>query len=115
VPCGLASNRWTAVYAVNGTIQTSDKRLKDHIEAVANVGSIIDCLEPVRFAWKQTGQNDLGFYAQDVYPLVPEACVKPDGDEDWGFKPDRLIPLLVAEIQDLRARVLKLEQNSRQS
>jgi hypothetical protein len=30
--CGLVGSRWSVVYANNGTIQTSDKRRKDHVE-----------------------------------------------------------------------------------
>ena len=108
--CGASGFRWSAVHATNGTIQTSDKREKDHITQLADCGATIDALEPVRFAWKKTGRVDLGFYAQDVAPLVPEACTEPkDETERWGFQPDRLIALLVAEIQALRARVAALE------
>lgn len=32
--CGTGSNRWTAVYAATGTIQTSDERSKDQIEGI---------------------------------------------------------------------------------
>lgn len=34
--CGDASNRWTQVYAANGTIQTSDERLKQDFRSLNN-------------------------------------------------------------------------------
>ncbi|MEY2654208.1 MAG: hypothetical protein RLZZ524_1236, partial [Pseudomonadota bacterium] len=107
--CGVASNRWSVVYAVNGTIQTSDKRRKDDLGPLGEVGSIIDALRPVAFAWKASGEHDVGFYAQDVAPLIPEAVMVGDDEIDWGLKPDRLIPFLVREIQSLRRRLAALE------
>ncbi len=51
----------------------------------------------------------MGFYAQDVAPLIPEAVLVGDDEIDWGLKPDRLIPFLVREIQSLRRRLAALE------
>jgi hypothetical protein len=73
------------------------------------VGAIVDALQPARYRWKKTGALDLGFYAQDVVDLVPEAVEVGDEEIDWGFKPDRLIPILLAEIQSLRRRVAAME------
>jgi hypothetical protein len=107
--CGKAVLRWGTVYANNGTIQTSDKRRKDDLGPLGEVGTIIDALQPVAFAWKADGAHDVGFYAQDVALLIPEAVFVGDDKVDWGFKPDRLIPFLVREIQSLRRRVADLE------
>jgi hypothetical protein len=108
---GLATNRWSVVYAVNGVIQTSDKRQKTHVAYVSEgeAGAIVDALKPTWFTWSD-GTRDIGHYAQDVASILPEACEVPKTDEDfWGLKPDRIIPVLVAEIQALRRRVTQLE------
>jgi hypothetical protein len=53
---GVASNRYTAVWAVNGTIQTSDEREKKNIiDSDLGLGFITK-LRPVSFKWK-VGQN----------------------------------------------------------
>jgi hypothetical protein len=53
---GLGSNRYTAIYAVNGTIQTSDEREKTDI-VNSDLGlDFISKLRPVSFKWK-IGQN----------------------------------------------------------
>jgi hypothetical protein len=53
---GLSSNRYTAVWAVNGTIQTSDAReKKDIIDSDLGL-DFITKLRPVSYKWK-VGQN----------------------------------------------------------
>lgn len=50
---GFPSNRWIAVYAVNGTIQTSDPALKTDINLLPPVDSLIKNINPVTFRWKE--------------------------------------------------------------
>ena len=53
---GVSGTRWSAVWAANGTIQTSDEReKKDIIESDLGLGFITK-LRPVSFKWK-VGQN----------------------------------------------------------
>ena len=55
---GLGSNRYTAIYAVNGTIQTSDEREKtDIIDSDLGL-DFVSKLRPVSFKWK-IGQNNV--------------------------------------------------------
>lgn len=51
---GQSGNRWSAVWAVNGTIQTSDKREKDHVDFVnpAQALEFIGRVDPAFFRWK---------------------------------------------------------------
>jgi hypothetical protein len=54
---GTGSFRWSAVYAVNGTIQTSDARLKTDI-ADSRLGlAFINALRPVSYRWITGGQD----------------------------------------------------------
>ena len=57
-----------------------------------------------------------GFIAHEVQDIVPEAIVgeKDEVDEDGGIIPQgidqaKLVPLLVAAVQELEARVKELE------
>jgi hypothetical protein len=50
--------RWTVVYAVNGTIQTSDAREKTEITPSALGLDFINKLKPVSYRWK-VGQNNI--------------------------------------------------------
>jgi hypothetical protein len=53
VGLGGASNRWTQVYAVNGTIQTSDQNMKQEIAGLESgfAEAFLRKLKPVQFKW----------------------------------------------------------------
>jgi hypothetical protein len=55
-PLGASTSRWSAVWAVNGTIQTSDEREKKDINNTDLGLDFINQLRPVSFKWK-VGQN----------------------------------------------------------
>lgn len=58
----------------NGTsiIFSSDRRLKDDVQAIGPVLSKIHQLQPVYYRWKKDGQKDQGFIAQDVDAVFPQ-------------------------------------------
>ena len=49
---GTGSYRYDDVYATNGTIQTSDKRMKDNIKESSLGLDFINKLKPVQYKWK---------------------------------------------------------------
>ena len=57
-------------------ITSSDKRLKNDIGELTAGLDIIGNLKPHYFSWKsdETNNQQLGFYAQDVYEFLPEAA-----------------------------------------
>jgi hypothetical protein len=72
--CGSSSKRWAAVYAANGTIQTSDAREK--IEQTNQLGlNFIKALKPKAYKWIVGGyapstldpNADIAAYQQDTY------------------------------------------------
>ena len=93
-------------------VQVSDQRLKNNIVDSASAGSIIDAMQVRSFDWNDGVHVDYGFVAQELNQAY-EPATKVGGDdvdeEPWGIKTQKLIPLLVKEIQDLRARVAQLE------
>jgi len=108
------------IYATNTVVQSaSDIRLKENIKNSLDGLDIITALRPVRFDWKQGYGNDrknqLGFIAQEVEPVFPDAvdetCRLKDGDDEV-YKtvgPGALIPVLVKAIQELSAQNQALE------
>lgn len=66
---GAPLNRWNTVYAMNGTINTSDQRQKKDIED-SNLGlDFINLLRPVSYHWKapdQSARTHYGLIAQEV-------------------------------------------------
>ena len=65
---GLASYRWTKVFAKNGTIDTSDRKEKDNIEELKFAYDLIMSLEPVSYMWKSGDhrRKHMGFIAQEA-------------------------------------------------
>jgi hypothetical protein len=49
--CGSSGLRWTAVWAVNGTIQTSDSRLKTNVTPSPLGLNFISKLKPISYKW----------------------------------------------------------------
>lgn len=87
---------------------SSDRRLKDNILDLENAPAIVQALRPVRFAWKRNGQADIGFIAQEVQAIIPEA-VKAHTDGFLRLSPDKVIPYLVATVQHLQAEIAEMK------
>jgi hypothetical protein len=90
---------------------SSDQRLKENIVNAPEFGSVIDAIQVRSFDWKtdQTHQR-AGFIAQELVSVAPEAVYQPDdSDEMMAVDYSKLVPMLVKEIQSLRARVAALE------
>ena len=77
---GLTSKRFTAVYATNGTIQTSDERLKDDVTILTpQLGlDFIENLQPVTYkmSWKEQQQQHMGLSAQNVLQALEKTHLK---------------------------------------
>ena len=90
---------------------SSDARLKYDIADAASAGDVFDAIKVRKFKWKSdNSEQRFGFVAQELLEFVPEAVsVLPGADDMMGVDYSELVPLLVKEIQDLRARVSRLE------
>jgi hypothetical protein len=94
---------------------SSDQRLKDNIQDCDDAGSIIDALRVRSWTWKSTGWTEaFGFVAQEEAAVYAPAVTAGDDDPDtisrqWARDDSKLVPLLVKEIQSLRARMAQLE------
>ncbi len=127
IALGALSLRWTGVFAVNGTIQTSDEHLKKNIvQSYKGIETILK-LKPVAFEWKDpeidNEKTHLGFLAQDLQKVLPEVVVDyewkeiPDsGHKEWvpaeilGVNYSEITPVLVKAIQEQQQIIEKLQQ-----
>ena len=113
---------------VVGTIKTSgsttsyntssDYRLKTDAQPMTGATDRLKALNPVNFEWIADGTRVDGFIAHEVADVVPEAisgdkdAVDEDGNPDYqGIDQSKLVPLLVATIQELEARITELENS----
>jgi hypothetical protein len=125
------STTTTHIGTTSGTVvgtQTSDERLKNIAPSFDYGLSQINALVPISFAFKDAPDvQKVGFSAQQVRPIIPEAvydtneCL--DGytkDESGEDKPNsdrtklameytQIVPVLVKAIQELTARLAALE------
>ena len=93
--------------------QSSDQRLKENIADADDAGSKVDAIQVRKFDWKADGSHqDYGMVAQELQTVAPEAVSATENpDEMMGVDYSKLVPMLVKEIQSLRARVAQLENN----
>jgi hypothetical protein len=91
---------------------SSDERLKENIQDTTHTVDIND-IQVREFDWKVDGSHQrYGFIAQELETVYPEAVHSPeDADEMMSVDYSKLIPLLVKEIQTLKARIETLENN----
>lgn len=90
---------------------TSDVRLKENIADAADAGDKIDAMQVRQFDWKETGNHlDYGFVAQELHNVAPHAVSKPENEDAmWSVDYSKLVPILVKELQTVRARLAALE------
>ena len=140
VELGGATNRWQAVWAANGTIQTSDQRAKTEIADTQLGSEFIKSLRPVSYKWidggkRDTGERDgdgnyiyesvpgtrthWGFIAQEVKQAVDAAGVdfggwvltdKDDPDSQQALRYDQFIAPLTKALQEALAKIETLKQ-----
>lgn len=90
---------------------SSDYRLKQNIEPMSGGLAKLAQLKPSTFEFiAEPGVKVDGFIAHEVQAIVPQAVtgVK-DGEEMQGIDQSKLVPILVAALQELSAKVAALE------
>lgn len=118
------------IFEVNGTAggtsswQTvSDARLKTNVTPISDALSLVQRLRGVRFQWRAAdereigeklrlpqNQTQIGFIAQEVEAVVPEAVIAPKKGSSglYGLKEADLIPVLVEAIKEQQAEIDQL-------
>lgn len=108
---GTTSRRWSEVWSVNGTIQTSDARLKEHITDMQYGLNEIMKLRPVTYRWKQDpSMLKVGLIAQEVQQVVPEVVVGNAQSDTLGMNYAELVPVLIKSVQELKKEIEDLKK-----
>jgi hypothetical protein len=92
---------------------SSDQRLKENIVDAPSASDDIDAIQVRSFDWKADGSHQkYGMIAQELQSVAPEAVSEGETEEDMmGVDFSKLVPMMLKEIQSLRARVAQLETN----
>ncbi len=113
---GSSIYRWSTLFATNGTINTSDRRLKKDERAIKYGLQEILKLEPVSFKWKNENtdtRTHLGLMAQDVLKIIPEAVIiGEDEEKTLGLSYSDLVPVLIKSVQELNSKIEALESEN---
>lgn len=103
---GVALNVWAT-----DVVATSDIRLKNVVGGVSNALSTVNKLNAIRYTWtdERDDKEHVGFSAQDVLKLVPEAVYGSE-ETEYGISYGKLVPVLVEAIKELTAEVEALKK-----
>lgn len=128
---------WTEVWAHNGTIQTSDANVKENIKKSPYGLKEVLQMKPVTYNWKepidknniQNKKENIGFIAQDIMKILPQAIVKKNvslgnsglningkilprkkSNAEYGMNYSELIPVLTKAIQEQQEIIEKMEK-----
>ena len=87
----------------------SDESLKSDVTSMANTAlDTVMSLNGVEFTWKDSGERDFGFIAQEVQKVVPKA-VHTGGDGVQGVDYSRLTSVLVEAVKAQQVQIEELK------
>ena len=109
VGAGTFSNNLNITSDGTLTTATSDEKFKYNIKPLNYGLETLLQLKPVNFQWVDGEEEDLGFIAQDVAEIIPEA-VNTNWNSDLLFRYESLIPILTKAIQEQNQLIKALEQ-----
>ncbi|MDI1285735.1 MAG: tail fiber domain-containing protein [Reyranella sp.] len=130
---GVATPTPARTFDVNGPaggtqawISPSDARLKMDVRQIPEALELVKRLRGVRYRWRLAGDREagktlnlpteetqIGFIAQEVAAVVPEAVVVPEKgmhDAVYGLKETHLLPILVEAIKEQQAQIESLRR-----
>ncbi len=108
---GNTTNRWSAVWSANGTIQTSDIRLKKNILPLNYGLKEVLALRPVSYDWKDNpSQHKIGLIAQEVKKIIPQVVSGDEAKENLGMNYAELVPVLINSIKELQQQIDEMKK-----
>jgi hypothetical protein len=98
-----------AELALGKALPSSDERLKKNIHTITNPIEKVSALRGVSFEYKETGQKQIGFIAQEIEKIIPEVVGEnPDGYK--GVQYQNVVGLLVEAIKEQQNQIDELRR-----
>lgn len=105
-----------SVAGVGAYVNLSDGRLKKNVTPLTGGLALVSRIQPVRYEWKSTrertvgkdlkldtGVRQIGFIAQDIAEIIPEAVSKDKSKNAiMSVAESKLVPVLLAAIKELK-------------
>jgi Chaperone of endosialidase len=115
-PLGNTTKRNTAVWAVNGAIQTSDLRTKKNIHQLSYGLKEVLQLNPVSYNWKDETDkaNKIGLIAQEVKKIIPEVVIGDAEKEKLGVNYAEMVVVLINAVQELKIKTDGLKKKAKE-
>ena len=90
-------------------VQRSSREIKHDIEDMPEMGDRLDQLRPVTFVYDNDPDEKkrFGLIYEETEEVMPEICSGDEGNKTLNYV--EMVPMLLKEIQSLRARVSELE------
>lgn len=89
----------------------SSRRYKKDIKKLQNPISVIKSLEGVSYEWKDSGEKDFGFIAEDVGKVLPGIVQWEDSGKDaTGIDYSRIVSYLVEAVKEQQEQIETLNQ-----
>jgi hypothetical protein len=117
-----------SVAGTSAYVNLSDGRLKKNIVAIEDAVALVERLRGVRFAWRTPAERtvggsltlpasaqEVGFIAQEVQAVLPEAVSVAAGDE-WimSVAESKIVPVLVEAIKEQQAQLRAVQAELRE-
>lgn len=118
ISCGDGTHRFTDIFAVSGSVNPSDMRLKGNLVAIPACLPIIESQEPITWEWSKKewidGRRHWGFNAKALADAVAETGLDWAGhlvDEQGihNLRDHEIMPIVWQGLRELAARVRRLE------
>jgi hypothetical protein len=88
---------------------TSASRFKENVANLTLGLDQLRLLQPVSYTWKSTGQDDIGFIAEQVAAVIPQAVTYNENGEVATFNYNTVSALLVSGVKDLDIKVSAID------
>ena len=110
---GISSGTGTdVVIDGNGKLlkKSSSKSYKENIRELNTDPSLLFQLEPVRFEWRTTGEEDIGLVAEKVDEVMPDLVICNKEGKPDAVKYDRISLYLLEIVKEQQERISALEK-----
>jgi hypothetical protein len=90
--------------------KSSSKSYKENIRELNTDPSLLFQLEPVRFEWRTTGEEDIGLVAEQVDEVMPDLVICNKEGKPDAVKYDRISLYLLEIVKEQQERISALEK-----